>query len=79
MTKMGVHENLVDSYTVGKPMMRRFQEVQQKFDLPHPLSAPPKNWSWILHQFILKKLLNTWVTQKIHLNRYKNLCKLPWP
>ena len=40
--------------------------------------APPKNQSWILHQFILEKLFNTWVTQQICLNRPANLCKLPW-
>ena len=40
--------------------------------------APPKNQSWILHQVILEKLFNTWVTQQICLNRPANLCKLPW-
>ena len=48
MTKNGCPLSMVVSYTIRKPMERRFQTVHKKFDLHHPLSALPKNQQYLL-------------------------------
>ena len=55
MTKNGCSLNvMVVSYTVGKPMERRFHKLKKTFTFSYLLPAPPKNRSWVLKWLFIK-------------------------
>ena len=47
LPKLGIQNiYFVKRYIVGKPMERRFQKVQKRFDPPHSFYAPLNSFPW---------------------------------